>query len=225
MVSLDDFKQHEGSKSTQITLNQFGVTIYFRQNNDDDKFNISGYATGFKNPTHICRVSSIEDCNDVLAEICRMLVFLSKIQSNIDMHKFFSLMHERYSPSERQRRFKDVSDDGIITVFVKKEGESWIPKVCDYKKGTKEHGEGFLSSAVPTEKEAEDICKNCLNEYNIYGYYQRHSNRQRFALEHESTHIHEDMANECYVYDNGIKTEISQEQANKIKIMIENDLI
>ena len=225
MITLEEFKQCEGSESTQRTINEFGITIYFRQNNGDDKFNIAGYVTGFERPAHFARVDSIDDCNRVFKEVCDQLTFLSKFQEDIDMHNFFEEMHKRYTPNDRQRRFKSTSDDGIISVSVKKEEDLWIPKVRDYEKGTKEYRVGFISSAVPTEKEAETICKNCLNEYNTYGNYTRDISKPKYIFEHQIVEIADTMDDEYYLYERGITTGITQEQMNKIKIMIENGLI
>ena len=223
MITIEQFEKHKTSKSTRRTINEFGVTIYFALINGDKKFRISGYTTGFNKPEYICSVSTIDECNGVYQEICEKLTFVSKFQKDIDLKQFFIELKNEYSP--HQKRFNGISDDGIISVWVKKEGEMWIPKIKDYGKGTEEYREGFLSSVLPTEKEAEDICKNCLNEYNLYGHYKRLTNRKKFILEHESVDIAPEIGNEYYIYDNGIKTEITQKQIEKIKIMIENGVI
>lgn len=218
MIKDEDFIQHEGSKSAQKAINEFGVTIYFRQTENDTKFTISGYVTGFKNPKYICRADTIKDCNDVFLEICEKLTFLSKFQNNINFTAFFSELKKNYAPSEKQRRFNDTSDDGIISVRVKKEEKygGWIPIVRDYEKGTKNYRGGHISSVVSTENEAEEICKNCLNEYNIYGAYSRTIKNHRCNLEHETFIELNDTINEFYVFGNNKRTDISEVQYTAI---------
>ena len=223
MITIDDFKDNHKSKSAQKTINEFNATIYFLQTTDG-KFNISGRCIGFKQPKYICRVTSIDECNSIYLEICEKLTFLSKFQDSIDMENFFEELHKQHTPSERQKRLKETSEDGIITVYVKKEYDQFVPRVIDYQKGTTNYRKGHITPATPIEKEAEESCLRVLNEYNIYGEYSRKLDKRSYIFEHEKIKG-EPTENECYLYDNGVKTEMSQEQLEKVKIMIENDLI
>lgn len=224
MLIIEDFNQHRDSKSAQKTIPEFGVTIYFRQKNNDSKFAISGYVSGFDRPEYICRVESIEECNTIFFEVCEKLSFLSKFQPKIDFKNFFEEIHNTYSNSN-ERRFKDTSDDGLITVRVKQEKGGWVALVSDYLKGTSEYKTAWIAPKVPTEVEAEEICKNCLNEYNIYSEYSRNVSHRRCTMEHEIIEEIESLGEEYYLYENGITIPISQERMEKIKIMIENGVI
>ena len=168
---------------------------------------------------HVIYVS-FEDIESKIKEYCEKLHY-------VNVEQFIKF--EKTNNGRRHMNYRICSDDKLIymTVYCNEKDKEYYPMVnaTDRISGNKTTRQ--VSSKVYDYNEAVSVVNEKMEEYNTFGYFTRDNMKIKKNTEfvEEKLSDESDEENECYVFNNGIQTEITPEQADKIKIMIENDLI
>ena len=166
---------------------------------------------------HVIYVSS-DDVESKLKEYCEKLHY-------VDVEKFIEF--EQNNNSKASRHYGLESKDKRIFMSIHIDGDAYLPMVKATDRITEKKVQRQIASRVYDYNEAISILQEKMNSYDELGYFTRDdmSIRKNSAFVEEKLTDEVTIETDCYVWIEGVKLQISQEQAETIEKMIENDII
>ncbi len=125
------------------------------------------------------------------------------------------------------RHFSITTADNNVHMSIHIDGEAYLPMVKATDRLTGEKKTRQIASRVYDFNEAITICQDKKEEYDAFGYFTRHDMvvKKNCGFVEEKLKEEKIIETGCYMCINGNEIILTQEQAEKIVLMIEHEVI
>ena len=191
-MKINDLDLNKNDNSTSFIYHIEGtpVSIYATSQYENKNINVRAQISKIKGSQRnqvtrsIYSVPTWDEVGSSIDEICRLYELLCRANSDLNPLEIIELIHDELSTSKdlRQRRLRVCSMDNRYVMYVKKEKDSFIPKIKDTVTGDG----GHLHPATCTEEEANRIITKQMENYNSKGCFCiKDVKNRRNTFEHE----------------------------------------
>ena len=197
----------KGNKTYSKMVNGQKISVY----------EINGKFSIRINDEHVVYVSE-EEVDGKVREYCQKLHYA-------DVPKLIEF--EKNNNSKGGRHFSITTADNNVHMSIHIDGEAYLPMVKATDRLTGEKKTRQIASRVYDFNEAITICQDKKEEYDAFGYFTRHDMivKKNCGFVEEKLKEEKIIETDCYMCINGNEIILTQEQAEKIVLMIEHEVI